>query len=59
MLISKSILLMALILPACKSAERLAQKCADRFPVKAETIYVPGESRRDTAYIAGFAGLLA
>ena len=46
-------LVLALVLPACKSAEKLAEKCADRFPVKAETVYIPGESRYDTTYLAG------
>ena len=53
MRISKYILIIAAVLTGCKSAEKLAQKCADRFPVKAETVYIPGESRYDTTYIAG------
>ena len=53
MRISKYILFLAIAFPACKSAEKLAEKCADRFPVKAETVYIPGESRYDTTYLAG------
>ena len=49
----KCIIIISLFLFGCKSAEKLAQKCADRFPVKAETVYIPGESRYDTTYIAG------
>lgn len=53
MLRRNSILILCCILVACTSEKKLAKKCADRFPVKSETIFLPGESRYDTAYISG------
>ncbi|CAL1518213.1 hypothetical protein MMC2321_01954 [Chitinophaga sp. MM2321] len=53
MRISNYIIAITLFACSCASEKKLAQKCADRFPVKSETVYVAGESRYDTAYIAG------
>ncbi|MBO9151937.1 hypothetical protein ACFOTA_06950 [Chitinophaga sp. GCM10012297] len=45
--------LLLLLACSCMTQKKWAEGCAERFPVKASTVYVQGATRYDTTYLPG------